>query len=371
MGIRMSEFILFSESSPNVGGQEFQLMQQMAKLGEAGYRPVLACRPGTAVADVARDKGLAILPLRFRNSAHLPTIVGLWRWMREHRPRLVVCHSGHDSNNVALAARMLRDRPFLLRSRTYQAGYPSTLTYNHLIDATMLPSECLRQTLLANPAIRAERLHVVYPGIDFERLDQAAGQPLPPRIADWLSGGTGPVLAHAAMLRGEKGHLTLLGALADLKDAWPGLRYVIAGDGGERARIEAEVSRLGLQDRVLLAGIVNPVAALLARADIVVMPSTYEPLGMSQIEALGLGIPVIASDTGGIPETVSDGVTGLLAAPGSVSDWTRALAEALADLPRMRAMAEVGREDVRQRFSVERNLESILQLAGLPRWPRR
>ncbi|MBP4044638.1 glycosyltransferase family 4 protein [Chromobacterium violaceum] len=366
----MSDFILFTESSPNVGGQELQLMQQMKLLEGAGYRPVLACRPGTRVAEVAEDKGLAILPFRFRNSAHPSTMLGLWRWMAAHRPALAICHSGHDCNNLALAARLLPKRPFLLRSRTYQAGYPSAWTYNRLVDATMLPSECLRQALLRNPAIRPERLHVVYPGIDFARLDLAAERPLPENISAWLAREQGPVLVHAAMLRGEKGHRVLLQALAALREQWPTLRYVIAGEGGERGAIEGEIERLGLRDRVLLAGVVDPIAPLLRRADIVVMPSTYEPLGMSQIESLGLGVPVVASRTGGIPETVSDGVSGLLAAPGDVGEWTQALGRALSDLPGMRAMADAGRHDVRQRFSVEHNLDSILQLAGLPRQAR-
>ncbi|POA97384.1 glycosyltransferase family 1 protein [Chromobacterium sinusclupearum] len=361
----MSDYILFTESSPNVGGQELQLMQQMAMLAERGFRPMLACRPGSRVEEVALGKGLEVLPLRFRNSAHLPTILRLRSWMAKHKPRLAICHSGHDSNNLSIAARLLRQRPFLLRSRTYQPGSPSAWSYNQLVDATMLPSRYLKDCLLDNPEIHAERLHVVYPGIDFAELDENMAKPLPTAVEAWLAAGEGPVLAHAAMLRGEKGHMTLLAALHALRERWPNVRYVIAGEGGERERIVAEIERLGLQSRVLLAGMVSPVAAVLARADLVVMPSSYEPLGMSQIEALGLGVPVVVSRTGGIPETVRDGETGLLAAPGDIDAWARVLDQALSDPERMRRMAQAGRADVRARFAPEHNLRSILELAGL------
>ena len=361
----MTDCVLFTESSPNVGGQELQLMQQMRLLQARGLRAVLACRPGTRVEQVARAHGLEVFPVRFRNSIHLPSILRLRRWIQSNRPLAAICHSGHDSNNLALAARLVCHRPRLLRSRTYQPGKPSAWPYNRLVDATMLPSEYLKNCLLQNPEILAHKLHVVYPGIDFAALDQAADQALPLELQTWLARESGPVLVHAAMLRGEKGHMTMLAALSLLTQSHPGLRYVIAGEGSEQARIKAEIERLGLQQRVLLAGVISPVAALLRHADLVVMPSSYEPLGMSQIEALGLGVPVLASHIGGIPETIQDGVTGMLVAPGDPQAWAESLTLALADMPAMRRMAAAGREDVRQRFAPESNLRQVLALTGI------
>ena len=362
----MSKAILFTESSPNVGGQELQLMQQMQQLAAVGYQPVLACRPGSRVEAVARQKGLSVLPVRFRNSVHLPSIAILRCWLARHRPCLAVCHSGHDSNNLAIAARLVRQRPFLLRSRTYQPGKASAWSYNTLVDATMLPSHYLRDCLLQNPAIRADKLHVVYPGIDFERIRCDAGTALPPAVQQWRDAHPGPLLVQAAMLRGEKGHQTILEALARLQPRWPQLRYIIAGEGPEAARLQAEIQRLGLGEQVLLAGMVQPVAALLARADLVLMPSSYEPLGMSQIEALSLAVPVLASHTGGIPETIRDGVTGELLPPGDVAAWADALERTLQDPARAQALAQAGQADVHHRFSPRSNTASLLALAGLP-----
>jgi glycosyltransferase involved in cell wall biosynthesis len=361
----MSSYILFTESSPNVGGQELQLMQQMRQLAQLGYQPVLACRPGSRVAAVAQAQGLQVLPVRFRNSVHLPSIAILRRWMATHRPRLAICHSGHDSNNLAMAARLVRHRPFLLRSRTYQPGKASAWSYNRLVDATMLPSQYLRDALLQNPAIQPERLHVVYPGIDFERIDQDAHAALPLPVQQWLHDHPGPLLVQAAMLRGEKGHQTILQAMALLVVRWPQLRYVIAGEGPELAHLQSEITRLGLAEHVLLAGMVQPVAALLARADLVLMPSSYEPLGMSQIEALGLGVPVLASRTGGIPETITDGQTGCLLPPGEVQAWASAIDHALLHPDKMQNLAQAGCQDVRHRFSPHTNTARLLALAGL------
>lgn len=340
-------------------------MQQMQALTALGYQPVLACRPHSRVAQVAEEKGLTVLPVRFRNSVHLPSIITLRHWLARHQPRLAICHSGHDSNNLAIAARLLTKRPFLLRSRTYQPGKASAWSYNTLVDATMLPSRYLRDCLLQNPAIRGDKLHVVYPGIDFERIARDAGAALPEAVQQWLAAHPGPLLVHAAMLRGEKGHQTILEAMARLQPRWPQLRYIIAGEGPEAPRLQAEIQRLGLGEQVLMAGMVQPVAALLARADLVLMPSSYEPLGMSQIEALSLAVPVLASRTGGIPETIHDGMTGQLLPPGDAAAWAGAIEQALSDPAAVQAQAQAGQADVHRRFSPRSNTASLLALAGL------
>jgi glycosyltransferase involved in cell wall biosynthesis len=79
------------------------------------------------------------------------------------------------------------------------------------------------------------------------------------------------------------------------------------------------------------------VAPLYRRADLLLMPSTYEPLGMSQIEALALHCPVLASNTGGIPETVIHGQTGTLVEAGNAQAWADAIASALDAMPQQRA----------------------------------
>jgi glycosyltransferase involved in cell wall biosynthesis len=93
-----------------------------------------------------------------------------------------------------------------------------------------------------------------------------------------------------------------------------------------------------------------------------VIAAYREPLGMSQIEALSLSIPVLASNTGGIPETIRHGETGILVEPGNMDAWERALDQALSNREASRRMAEHGAMDVRTRFSVESNLQGILAL---------
>lgn len=356
----MTQRLLFSESSANLGGQELQILQQMQEMKRRGIEARLLCPPASRIAEVAAAQGLETIPAGFRNSLDPRSVGTVIRHLRAFRPQALISHSGHDANVCALAARLSGHRPLLIRVRTYQPGMPKAWTYNRLADLTLVPSEEMRRSLLANPRIDARRIRVLYPGIAFDRLADDARAPLPAPVDAWLATHPGPLLVHAAMLRQEKGHAVLIDALIRLVADFPDLRCVMAGEGELHERLAQSLRDKNLSDHVLLAGLVPRIAALYRRADLLVMPSLVEPLGMSQSEALGLELPVVASRTGGIPETIEDGRTGLLVAPGDVAAWTESLAWALRHPNETRSMARAGREYVLSRFSLSANVDQLL-----------
>ena len=349
---------LFSESSKNLGGQELQILLQMRMLQDAGHHAALACRADSGIAREAAARGLRWSASVFRPSG----IVALRRLIREQRVDAAFCHSGHDALYMALAARLLPRRPLLIRVRTYQPGVPKAFGYNVLSDRTLVPSEHMRRRVLANPAIRPERIAVLRPVLPLAEIRAQARLPLPDALAAAVRGRK-PLIVHAAMLRPEKGHRTVLEAIAGLRGRYPGLLYVMAGAGPEEAALRRLAAELGLGEAVHFAGLVMPVYPLLALADLVIMPSLDEPLGLAQVEALALGVPVAVSDAGGLPETVEHGRTGWILPAGDVAAWSQGLARALADPLRARAMAEGGRGFVEATFAPERFLEALqLQL---------
>ncbi|MGH8689888.1 MAG: hypothetical protein ACREUS_02560, partial [Burkholderiales bacterium] len=117
----------------------------------------LACRPGSRIGEVAGESGVPVQPVAFRNSLHPPSVLAVMRLLAAWRPDAALCHSGHDANVCAIAARLIPKRPRLVRMRTYQHGLPHAWTYNRLFDRTLVPSEEMRGRLLANRRVRAER----------------------------------------------------------------------------------------------------------------------------------------------------------------------------------------------------------------------
>jgi glycosyltransferase involved in cell wall biosynthesis len=113
-----------------------------------------------------------------------------------------------------------------------------------------------------------------------------------------------------------KGLEYLLNAAAALRREFPGLRVEIAGSGPQRAKLEQMVEQMELKGHVEFLGWVHELSSVLPRWDIFVMPSLEEGFGISALDAMAAGLPVVASSVGGVPELVVDGETGWLVPPG-------------------------------------------------------
>ncbi|TGP49790.1 glycosyltransferase family 1 protein [bacterium M00.F.Ca.ET.230.01.1.1] len=353
--------VIFTESSPDIGGQERQLLIQMRSLLASGTDVVLACRPDSRVGALATTMNIQTVTLPFRNSADPRTIIGLYRLIAAMRPAACFCHSGHDTNNLAIAARIFgRNRPRLIRSKAYLVGKISEYSYNYFVDVTFAPSKYLRSRILSNSRVDPKRVEVIYPGVDFEKLDAECHLDLPSDLSHWIERKRGALIVQVGMLRGEKGHLLMLDAISKVRSRWPALHFAIVGSGPEQESIKQRAIELGLYDQIWM-GELPSVAAILKKADLVVMPSVVEALGQAQIEAAGLGIPIVASNIGGIPETISHLETGLLAEPNA-NDFAQWLDYALSHPDDMRMMAHRAQADVRSRFSIENNASALKSL---------
>ncbi len=364
--------LFFCESSLNLGGQELQALQQACILKKQHFIPLILCRKHSKLHQAALELGLDVQTIPFRNALDLISLWRLSRLVLRHKPAAVICHSGHDSNLCSLAIHFLgitgihHPRPRLIRSKTYLAGTPNAWLYNRIFDHTLTPSQSLKNELCtSNPKINPERISVLYPGIDSQLLAQQARDPLPSTLSVALSKTLGPIVLHAAMLRSEKGHLFMLNVIKQLKAKFPDILYVAAGEGNIKPFLESKIKEYGLENNTLLAGRISPIAALMKRSHVVVMPSIYEPLGMSQLEALALGVPVVVSEEGGLVETVKHGVSGWICPkPGQSaanSSWVRALTEVFENHTKAKSMALVGQQDVLKRFDIRTNQISLLK----------
>ncbi len=137
---------------------------------------------------------------------------------------------------------------------------------------------------------------------------------------------------------------------------------VMVGDGPDRVDAQDEARKLGVDDSVQFLGKLESVAPLLAGADIFLLPSQSESFGLSALEALACGVPVVASRVGGLPEVVRDGETGALCTMGDVEAMAAATLVILRDDARWREMSAAAALDARQRFSLGRILAEYEQL---------
>jgi len=160
------------------------------------------------------------------------------------------------------------------------------------------------------------------------------------------------VLMHVSNFRPVKRVKDVVRVFAKVIKRVPSV-LIMVGDGPDRVDAESEARELGVQDSVFFLGKIEAVAPLLAGADLFLLPSNSESFGLSALEALACGVPVIGTDVGGLPEVVRDGETGALRAPGDVDGMAEAAVEILSDRDRWRSMSERGAADARQRFSLD------------------
>jgi glycosyltransferase involved in cell wall biosynthesis len=151
----------------------------------------------------------------------------------------------------------------------------------------------------------------------------------------------------------QKGHGVLLDALSKLRHKHP-VRCVIIGDGPKRHALEAQIKRLRLEKTVALLGERQDVTAWLSSFDVFCLPSLWEGLPNALLEAMALGLPVLASSVDGIPEVVKDGQNGLLVPPRQTMALTKRLSELAAD-PALRAkLGAEAQKTVFSRFTLTR-----------------
>jgi glycosyltransferase involved in cell wall biosynthesis len=158
-----------------------------------------------------------------------------------------------------------------------------------------------------------------------------------------------------------KGHAVLLDALAQLARDGVEVELTLVGDGPARASLEQRAERLGIAARVAFAGAVgqDEIATWYARADAFCLPSFAEGLPVVLMEAMAMGLAVVASRITGVPELVEDGTSGLLVTPGRADELSAALRR-LAEQPALRArLGEHGRAAVLERHDVDREAATL------------
>ena len=161
------------------------------------------------------------------------------------------------------------------------------------------------------------------------------------------------IVGVVARLEPEKGHPTLLEAWPAVLRAVPDAYLLVVGEGSRRDALEAQARELRIAHRIVFTGRRDDVPAVTAALDVAVLPSYREAQGLSILEALALSRPVVASNVGGIPEMIEDGVTGVLVQPHDAPALAAAIVRLLTDHPYADMLGRAGHDLVHDRFCIE------------------
>ena len=342
------------------------MTELVRRLDRDRFSVQVACthKRGPWLSQVEAYSPITAFPIRgFAHTTMVAQGVAFARWCRTERIAVVLSCELYG-NIFALPFAALAGVPVRLgsrrelnpdKTRTQIALQRQAYRCAHAVVANS--NAAARQ--LASEGVRGDRVAVIPNGVDVSRF-AARREPRPITT-----------IATVANLRTEKAHEVLLAAAARLLVHQPHLRFLIAGDGPRLAELRALAESLHIASRVTFLGHCDDVPALLAEADVFVLPSRSEAFPNGAIEAMASGLPVVASAVGGLLDLIDDGETGVLVRP----DDPIALADAIESLilspERAVALGASARDAVTRRYSFDRMVRAFEDLflthLGMPR----
>ena len=359
----MTRRVVHYVDSDVFGGSEEAALLLMASLERARWEPVLLHHPDPGMARLTDGAGrLGIRAISVpRGGRRGAGPLHLWRAIRAERPAIFHAHLSWP----------LACRPGVLAA--WLAGVPAILgtahLYTELRDSRRPPlmlrpfrriiavSEEVRSRYAEALGVPARKLAVVHNGITVSPVVQPAD---PALRAELVRGRPDYLVFTPARLHEQKGHSFLLAAAVEVPDA----TFVLAGDGPLRAQLEAQARELGVAHRCLFLGHRSDVPALLAAADLFVLPSLYEGLPVSVLEAMAAQRPVVATAIGGTDEAVTHEADGLLVPPRDPAALAAAIRRLRTDPALAQRLAAAGRRRVERDFSSVVMGRNVMRIYG-------
>ncbi len=350
-------FSLHVDTARTWRGGQYQALLTVLGLRRRGERAALAAQPRGELFRRAAEGG-DLHPLALRGDLDLHAAWRLSRLIRDLAPDVLHAHDAH-AIAVASLARALAGRraaPPLVASRRVDfhiRGNAFSRWKYRQVDRFICASSAIRDMLAAD-GVPPKRTTIVHEGIDIDRIERAPRLDLH-REFDLPPGC--PLAGNVAALVPHKGQRHLIDAAALLVRRVPDARVLIVGAGELAGALARQIRRLDLDGRVILTGFRADVPSVLKGLDLFVMSSVTEGLGTSVLDAMAAGLAVVGTRAGGIPESVLDGQTGLLAPPGDAPALARAIAHLLQDTVQRQAFGAAGHRRARAAFSAERMVD--------------
>lgn len=314
-------------------GGEQQLAYLVQGLEDQGVQQTVLGPKGSVLEEHSEKKGWPFAAFARKGPLNLGIARELKGLVRSCAPDLIHAHDAHAHTAAFLASSILRvPLPIVVHRRVdFPVGrhFLSRWKFDHRRVARVIAvSEATRR--IGMDGVKEKHKWVtVHSGVDPDRI-QARKDPGRLRKELGLSSDM-PLVGNVAALADHKDHSTFLHAAKDLLERKGEGRFVIIGEGPERASVEEGIEDLGLEGKVFLLGYRQDVPELLSDFDIFLMSSKTEGLGTSLLDAMAASVPVLSTNAGGIPEIVEDGVNGVLRDVGDHRGLAQSLMKLLGD----------------------------------------
>lgn len=345
-------------SAREIGGGERHLADLAKALARRGHEVFAALSPASPVrAELRSLPSDNIIELPLRNSLNLASAVRLARFVREHQIEIVHAHVARDYPLAALATGRSQAQLVLTRHVLFPLNRIHKLTLRRT-SRVIAVSQAVAESLYSSSIFGPEKIVTIHNGIDVDRFagpakDSATDRKL--RIG---------MVGHMAPIKGQEDFVRAAAIVRAHRDD---VEFIIAGEdkshsGENRVALERLISDLKMNHSIRLAGWVGEVANLLATLDVFVSSARSEPFGLSIVEAMAAGVPVVATASEGAREIIEDNQTGRLVPVGDIAAMGAAIINLLDDHVVRKRLADNARVRVHEQFSLDKMVERTVQV---------
>ena len=361
--------VLFALTQPVRGGVEEVVLALARRLDPSEFRLALAA-PAPLLEAFAPDlTGVAIETeaVEAESWRRRDEIARLSKFIARLKPDIV---NAHLFRSTAVAAPLARwhgarvvetyhGREGWRRGLLGGSFLPDRLL-SRLVDRVIAVSEAARAFLIAGKGYDPRKIVVVPNGRDLSVFRPGAGgQAVRKELG--IDRAT-PLVGLIGRLEEQKGHVYMLEAWPSVLAEFPDARLLLVGDGSLRGALERRAQDLGIADSVRFAGFRSDVPRVLDALDVLALPSLYEGMPLTAIEASAMAKPVVATAVDGTPEVIREGRTGRLVPPRDVVALSRALRSVLRDPAAAQRMGSAGRDLVFNRFDLTRQVDATARV---------
>ena len=358
--------ILHIIEAPMWTGAMSQTLATVVGLKRRGHEVTLATTPGSILWGRADAEGINLVGVELRSELNPFAVARLASIVRSRRIQVIHAHRAH-AHSIGLLLAWVTGRPLVVSRRTTlepRSNPGSRIKYrSRSVTRIVAISEAVA-SVLVDFGVRRDRIAMIHSGVDTTiyspgrdgssvRTEFGLAPHVP--LVGMMANAYGP----------SKGHDTFLEAARMILSDMPGAVFVLAGHHTDRPPLREVAAELGIVDSVVFAGYRTDVPDILASLDVSVnCPRSREGLSVAVMEALATGVPVVATDVGGIPELVRNGETGLLVAPGDSEALAGAVTRLLSDRDLASRLAAAGTSFVQEHLTVGHMVNAIARLYG-------
>jgi len=354
-----SPLILHTECSDGWGGQEIRIMEELRGMRSYGYATALIAPQHSRIYSRAQAEGFEVHAVRFGNKGRLPSWGRLFNLLAQLKPDVVNTHSSDDSWMAGFVARVL-GVPLVVRTRHVSTPIGSAFSYKAFPHLILTTSQSIRESLIAC-GIDEEKIVVVPTGIDSNRFRFSSSWRKEIREKHAFS-EEDTLVGNICVLRSWKGLDFFIDTAAQMP---PQFKFILAGDGPQRLRLQDRAKGMGLEGRMVFPGHQEEIEKYFSALDLYFFTSyANEGVPQSLLQAQSVGLPMVVCRTPSVLETLKDAEDVIPVDYGEVPSACAALERAvpMTRVPENRRKQK--NERIHSAHSLEAMLEKIRELYG-------